>query len=154
MYCSACGVAVAPGLSYCNHCGAKLNRGDSVSQSSEIKPESLIQAMTAVFVFGFIAIIVLMGVMKAVLGLSVETILAFTLLPFLLMLLLEGVFIRLLLRGKRATEKVGDTVLSKGQATKELDSAQARALPEPVPSATEHTTRVLEPIYNERTSEK
>ena len=26
MYCSSCGTAVNPGLSYCNHCGAELNR--------------------------------------------------------------------------------------------------------------------------------
>ena len=34
----------------------------------------------------------------------------------------------------------------------ELDAAQARGLPEPVPSVTEHTTRAFEPVYNERTS--
>ena len=43
-------------------------------------------------------------------------------------------------------------MLLKGQATRELDAAQARVLPEPVPSVTEHTTRAFEPIYNERTS--
>jgi len=40
----------------------------------------------------------------------------------------------------------------KGQATKGLDAAQARALPEPVSSVTEHTTRAFEPIPSERTS--
>jgi len=46
MYCSSCGVAVAQGLSYCNYCGAKLNgaKGDNVIKSSEVKPESLINA--------------------------------------------------------------------------------------------------------------
>lgn len=29
MYCSTCGVTVAARLSYCNHCGAKLSRGQS-----------------------------------------------------------------------------------------------------------------------------
>ncbi len=31
MYCSSCGVAVAQGLSYCNFCGAKLNRDNEES---------------------------------------------------------------------------------------------------------------------------
>jgi hypothetical protein len=40
----------------------------------------------------------------------------------------------------------------KGPATKELDAAHARAMPEHVPSVTEHTTRAFDPIYTERTS--
>jgi hypothetical protein len=154
MYCPACGVSVAQGLSYCNYCGAKLNgiKGDSLIKSSEVKPELLVYAMVMVFVFGLAAITVLMGVMKAVLDLNVGQILAFTLLSFLIMLALEGVFMRLLLRRKRGPAAAGDTVLLQGQATRELDAAQARGLPEPVPSVTEHTTRTLEPVYNERTT--
>jgi hypothetical protein len=154
MYCSSCGVAVAQGLSYCNYCGAKSSgaKGDNVIAPSAIKPETLVAAMVFVFVFGLGAITVLMGVMKAVLGLNVGQILAFTMLSFLIMLLIEGVCIRLLFRRKRGTEEAGDTVLSKGQETKALDAAQARALPEPVPSVTEHTTRAFESVYNERTS--
>jgi hypothetical protein len=150
MYCSSCGVAVTQALTYCNYCGAKLNRGNSVSKSSEVKPELLVTSMVFVFVFGLGAITVLMGVMKAVLGLYVGQILAITLLPFLIMLLLEGVFIRLLLRRNRGTEETGGASLPKGQATNELDAAQARVLPEAMPSVTEHTTRAFEPIYNER----
>jgi hypothetical protein len=153
MYCSACGVAVAQGLSYCNYCGAKLSgAGDNGPKSSEVRPESLLFAMMAVFIFGLAAITVLMGVMKTVLDLPVERVLGFALFPFLVMLLLEGVFIRLLMRRKHGAEEAGDTVLLKGQATKELDAAQARALPEPVPSVTEHTTRAFAPLHNERSS--
>ena len=154
MYCSSCGVAVAQGLSYCNYCGAKLNgvKGDNVIKSSEVKPGALVAAMVFVFVFGLAAITILMGVMKAVLNSNLGLILAFTLLSFLIMLSIEGVIIRLLLRRKRGTEEAGDTVQLQGQSTKELDAAHARALPEPVPSVTEHTTRAFEPIYKERTS--
>lgn len=154
MYCSSCGVAVAQGLTYCNYCGAKLSgaKADNVIKSSEAKPETLVAAMVFVFVFGLVAIMLLMGMMKAVLNLNIGVILAFTLLSFLMMLSLEGVCIRLLFRRKRGTEEAGDTVRLKGQATKELDAAQARVLPEPVPSVTEHTTRAFEPVYNERTS--
>ena len=154
MYCSACGVAVAQSLSYCNYCGAKVSgaKGDSVIKSPEVKPELLISAMVMVFIFGLGVITILMGVMKTVLDLPVERVLGFTVLPFVMMLLLEGVFIRLLLRRKRGAEGSGDTVLSKGQATKELDATQARGLPEAVPSVTEHTTRAFDPIHRERTS--
>ena len=145
---------VTPGLSYCNYCGEKLSGAKSAStiKSPEVRPETLVGAMVFAFVFGLGAITVLMGVMKAVLHLEVGLILAFALLSFLIMLSLEGVFIRLLLRRKRGAEEAGDTVLLKGQATRELDAAQARVLPEPMPSVTEHTTRAFDPIYPERTS--
>jgi hypothetical protein len=150
MYCSTCGVAVAQGLSYCKNCGAKLTRGDSITKSSELKPDLLVRAMVVTFMFGLAVMTVLMGVMKTVLGLPVERVLALMVLPFLLMLVLEGVFLRLLLRHSRGTEEANDGVLLKGQATKELDAQQARALSEPVPSVTEHTTRAFDPIYTER----
>ena len=154
MYCSSCGVALTPGLSYCNHCGEKLSgaKSHSIIKSPEVKPESLVGAMVFTFVFGLGAITVLMGVMKAVLRLEVGQILAFTMLSFLILLSLEVVFIRLLLWRKRGAEEAGDAVVLKGQATKELDAAQARVLPEPLPSVTEHTTRAFDPIYREPTS--
>jgi hypothetical protein len=154
MYCPSCGVAVTPGLTYCNHCGEKLSSGksDCIIKSPEVKPETLIGAMVFAFVFGLGAITLLMGMMKAVLHLEVGLILFFALLSFLIMLSLEGVFIRLLLRRKRSAEEAGDTGLSKEQATRELDAAQARGLPESMPSVTEHTTRAFDPIYRKRTS--
>lgn len=154
MYCSSCGVAVAQALSYCNYCGAKLNsaKGDGVVQSSEVKPELLVSAMAGVFILGLVAITVLLGVMKAVLNFNTGQILAFTLLSFLIMLSIEGIFVRLLLHRKRGAGEAGETVLLKGQATKELDAAQPRVLPEPLSSVTDHTTRAFEPIYTDRKS--
>ncbi|HXL81835.1 MAG TPA: hypothetical protein VN951_13240 [Pyrinomonadaceae bacterium] len=154
MYCSSCGVAVTPGLSYCNHCGEKLSgaKSDSIVRSPEVRPETLVASMVFTFVFGLGVITVLMGVMKAVLHLEGGLLLAFALLSFLIMLSLEGVFIRLLFRRQRGAEEAGKTVQLKGHATRELDAAQARALPEPMPSVTEHTTRAFDPIYPERTS--
>jgi hypothetical protein len=154
MYCSSCGVAVTPGLTYCNYCGEKLNsaKSDTTIKAREVRPESLIGAMVFSFVFGLGAITILIGVMKTVLRLELGIILAFTLLCFLVMLLLEGVFIRLLLSRKRGTEAAGDPVLSKGQATRELDGTQPRALQEPLSSVTEHTTRAFDRIHTERPS--
>ena len=153
MFCSTCGAAMARGLSYCNHCGAKLagERGDNTVKSSEVKPEALVWGMVAVLVFGFVAIMFLMMAMKMV-GLNVGQILAFTILGFLIMLVLEGVFIWQLLGRKRGTAETADTVLSKEQTTKELYEAGARVLQEPMASVTEHTTRTFAPIYSERES--
>jgi hypothetical protein len=153
MYCSACGVNVAQGLSYCNYCGAKVGeKNGSVSKSSEVKPEFLISAMIGLFIFGLFAITILMGMMKQVLGLPVERVLGFAVLPFLLMLLLEGVCLRLLIRRKQGTETTGSNALLKEQTTKELNRAEEPLLTEPAPSVIDHTTRTLEPLYNERKS--
>jgi putative copper export protein len=152
MYCPSCGVAVTGGLSYCNYCGAKLSaaKDDGVVKTREIKPELVVSAMVVVFVFGLAAITMLIGMMKSVLALNVGQILAFAMLSFLIMLFLEGVFVRLLFRRNRAAKEAGDTEPLERHTTKELDAARARSLPEPVPSVTENTTRTFEPIYTEQ----
>lgn len=152
MYCSSCGVAVAQDLRYCNYCGAKVNEagGDRITESPGVKPEPLVTAMVALFVFGLGAIMGLMAVMKA-LNLYVGQILAFTFLSFLMMLLLEGVFIWQLLRGKHSPAEVADAAGTE-QSTREIEAAQARMLTEPGPSVTEHTTRAFEPTYSEQYS--
>jgi hypothetical protein len=154
MYCSSCGVAVAQGLSYCNYCGAKLSgaKGDSHIKSSEVKPELLVSAMVALFILGLGAIAVLIGVMKEVAGFDPPILLAVTMFSFVLMLVVEGVIIGLLLKGKRGAQEAGDIERLKEQMIKELGGARERVLPEPVPSITEHTTRAFEPIYSERKS--
>ncbi len=154
MYCSSCGVAVAQGLSYCNHCGTKLGgaEGESVVKSRGVKPELLVSAMVGLFIFGLIAIAVLVGMLKAVAGFDFPFLLIAVMLCFLLMFVVEGVLIGLLLKGRRGAKGAGDTARLKEQTTKELGEAQARSLTEPVPSVTEHTTRSFEPLYRERKS--
>lgn len=152
MYCSTCGVAVAQDLSYCNYCGAKVNgeKADRVSKSSEVNPQFLLSSMIALFVFGLVAITMLIGVMKAVIRLEAGQILGFAALSFLIMLLLEGLCLWFLLRRHRGAKETGATALEKEKTTKELDAARERLLTEPVPSVTDHTTRTLEPVYRER----
>jgi hypothetical protein len=110
--------------------------------------------MVAVVVFGLAAIVFLLMAMKMV-GLNVGQILAFTILSFLIMLLLESVFIWQFLHRKPGAEATGDTALatlSREQLAKQLDMVQPRVLSEALPSVTEHTTRTLEPIYSESKS--
>ena len=151
MFCSTCGVAVTAGLTYCNYCGSPLN-GPKDNKSGEVRTEFLVASMVMVFVFGLVAITMLIGVMKVMVDLNIGQILAFAMLCFLMLISIEGVLVRLLFRQGRGRhrEEADDLVQLKSPATNELDIA--RALPEPVPSVTEHTTRAFEPIYNERTS--
>ena len=151
MYCSTCGVAVAEKLSYCNHCGARLtSNSDNAIVSRDVKPESLISAMAASFVFGLIAISVLLGVMKSVLGFELGQLLAFATLSFLMLLGLEGVFLRLLLRPLRGAEERARKELPTGHTTKDLAAPQAQLLREPLSSVTDETTRAFEPVYTNR----
>jgi hypothetical protein len=148
MYCSTCGSAVSPNLTYCNHCGAKL------SGAKEVNPENLLFFIGAVFVFGLAAIICLMAAMKYVFGPdNLSLIIAFTLLSFLIMLAIEGVFVWMLLGRKKGAKEVGDTGRLDKHTAKELGEAKARMLPEPPLSVTEHTTRTLEPVDRKHKTE-
>jgi predicted amidophosphoribosyltransferase len=157
MYCSSCGTSVAEGLSYCNHCGAKVRKttAESGGKQEDTFPESLVWAIAAVFIVGIGSIIGLMAVMKQALHFDNSVILAVTLLSFLLMFVVEGAFLWLLLsRRRNVAKKTDDAERLKEQTTRELDAAQARALPEHMPSVTEQTTRTFEPVYRERSLSK
>jgi hypothetical protein len=125
-------------------------KGESVSKSSEVKPEFLVAVMVCLFIFGLLAIAVLLGVMKRVAGFDLPILLAFTLFSFTLMLVVEGLIIRLLLKGGKRAKEAGDKLRLKERTTKEIGEEQPRVLPEFAPSVTEHTTRAFEPIYRER----
>ena len=156
MYCSSCGVAVTQGLPYCNYCGARLSTGDSGDKPPDIRPGGpfepaafLVTMMVATFVMGLFAITIFMGVMKKVIQLDTGAMLGFTRLSFLIMLLLEGIFIFLLFRRKPGEKQSRDTQQNNRASTKELE-AQSRLPIEPIASVTEHTTRAFDPIYSER----
>ena len=153
MYCSSCGGAVVgQGLSFCSNCGAKLGNAKGVerAKTAELFPDSLIWAIVSVFVVGLGGIIGLMAVMKDVFGFNPSLIIIFSLLSFALMFAVEGALLWLLLSRRGLTKDAGESGRASEQTTKELDAAQARALPETAPSVTEHTTRTLEPVYVER----
>ena len=158
MYCSTCGKSVTAGLSYCNHCGAKLGGADSVvaANPTELFPESLIWAIVTVFIVGLGGTIGLMAVMKDAGNFGPGMILGLTFLSFGVMLAVEAVLIWLLLsrrKGEIVSAKQETITQHEGAATRELGAAEARALPEPAASVTDHTTRTLEPVYRERKAE-
>jgi hypothetical protein len=147
MFCSACGVAVNQGLTYCKNCGTKVQREDG-RRPVEPKPENIIVMMVATFVMGLCAIGALMVVLKAI-QFEFGPLMAITMLGFLIMIALEGVFIRLLFRGRQRDE-VKDTKLMGAQTTTKQLEAQSQFPLQPVESVTEHTTRTFDPVLSER----
>ena len=150
MYCISCGTAVTPGLSYCNHCGVKLPRAKE-DNSSELKLESLVFTIAAVFICGLGAIVGLMAAAKNVLG--EPFILLFMMLSFLIMCVVEGVFISMLFSRKRKAKEAAYTTPFEDRGARELNDPNARALPEPALGITEHTTRTLEPVASQGKTE-
>ncbi len=150
MYCSTCGKSVVPGLAYCNHCGARLTGGQNqVANQSDTSFDTLIWAIVGVFCGGIGVLIGLLAVMKKELGFDLSLLIFFSLLTFALITAIEAVFIWMLFSRHRASSRAGKI---EHRATKELDSAPARMLAEPVPmpSVTEQTTRSFDPVYEKR----
>lgn len=151
MYCSSCGQAVNQGLSYCNHCGAKVSgaKEPDVSKLSEASLNFILVGILGIPIAGLGILIGLMSVMKKELGFSNESTIAFALLGFLLLLAAETVFIWLLIHRTKMGKETGHIAQLREVVTKGLDEAQVRELPEPIPSVTENTTRSLEPMPRE-----
>ena len=158
MYCSSCGLAVPNDLSYCNHCGARLNgaKVEDAGKPPELFPDSLVWAIVSVFVVGIGSVIGLIAVMKNY-GLNDGLVLGFASLILVMMLAIEAVFIGLLLSRKSGHKKMKHPERLDGrrkqQTTNELEGAEPQALPESPTSVTEQTTRAFEPIYRQRKTE-
>lgn len=149
MYCSACGVAVAKGLSFCNYCGARLPATEEALEFREVRPGLLVSAMAGIFVLGLPGIVFLIFMLKAV-GLDPQQTMAFAWTSLLLLVALEAVFLFLLLRRKPRKDKSDQGHRFPNPQTKELDMKHAGVLPEPLPSVTEHTTRAFDPAPRQR----
>ncbi|HEX8265376.1 MAG TPA: hypothetical protein VF596_08225 [Pyrinomonadaceae bacterium] len=153
MYCSSCGTALTQNLIYCNRCGAKLSDAakDDGSRASEIPPAMLVCAMVATFVFGMAAVAAFLSVAKGGDPIGI-VVLALT---FLLILVLESIFTWLLFRGKKVVKAVSAPNQLDEQPRKELYTAPAAGmLADPIPSVTEQTTGLLEPVQRDRKSKE
>jgi hypothetical protein len=147
MYCSSCGAAMPPGLSYCNRCGADLRpKENEVARRSGPSPNFLVGGIVAVTTFGLFLVIVLMDTMKNVLHSPDGLINGFAATAFLSVLLVDALFAWLLLRSKKSRRENIDIIQLKEAIRAELNSAQTSGLSEPVSSVTDHTTRTLEPV--------
>jgi len=142
---------VLQGLSYCNHCGSNLSLVKQVerAQLKEISPESLLWAIVSVFLGGMGIIIGLMAVMQNVLHFNIGLISFFVLLSFLMMTIIEIVFIWRFIAPWRALNKNEPAQLT-AKAKLEQGTLEARALPEPLHSVTDQTTRSFEPVLRKQ----
>jgi hypothetical protein len=140
MYCSACGTQIAPGLSFCNRCGASLKE-----RSGSANTGNIAAYLTAVTVIGIVGLGIMFGG-ALVLGkkalLDDGLIGIFMLFTFLIVGTIEVMLLRQLskLVGSRDEQSAISAPL---RPVPELKRANA-SLAEQLPSITENTTRTLE----------
>lgn len=150
MFCSSCGKSVNPGLSYCNHCGAKVagKNDGGVGQIPESSFNLLVIALLGVPIAGIGILIGLLTVMKKELGFGEEMIGFIVLMSFVLLLIAELGLIWLLRHhtkmSKRFYELQQPDVVIKG-----LPEGQNQPIHQPMQSVTEHTTRTLDAVPRE-----
>ena len=149
MFCSNCGSAASPSLTYCNQCGAELAKHHESTKLSATSMESLVWAIAAVTIVGMGAVIGLMAVMKQVLHFSDSLITIFSLLFLATFIGIDFVFVWLLF-SKFGNKERFSRPRKNELRTSELDRPNVRILPEAPPSIAEHTTRTLETADRDR----
>lgn len=156
MYCSTCATPLTAGLSYCNRCGANLK------ETEDSKSGAVNSYLTTIFLLGLGGLGLMLGgaiALKNGAQFHEDLIGIFMLMAFLLIGIVEIFLCRQLSRvikaqttagqpPERARDLRGPTDL-RGPA--ELRGPQPRALPDPIPSVTENTTRTLDYSRNEPT---
>jgi len=141
MYCATCGTPLAPGLSYCNRCGASLK------ERNESHNGAIAAFLTAITLIGLIGMGIMLGGMltltrEAHLG---EPIVGFYMLfTFLIVVITEILLVRQLSRLTSHSERKVIDVSQQSVMPSEFRPAQPRTLAEPMQSVTENTTRTLE----------
>ncbi len=157
MFCSSCGKSVNPGLSYCNHCGARVvgKAEDGLGRIPQSSFNLLIIALIGVPIAGIGVIIGLLTVMKRELGFGEEMIGVIVLMSFILLLTAELGLIWLLRHHTKRSNEVGAT--PQPSSVSQLPDVVIKGLPEgniqpiyqPMQSVTEHTTRTLDAVPRE-----
>lgn len=143
MYCATCGTPLAPGLSYCNRCGASLK--ERIETPTNAK--SIAAFLTAITLIGLIGMGIMLGGMVT---LSTEAHLSeplvgfYMLFTFLIVAVTEFLLVRQLSRLTGFSERKVMEIPQQPVMPGEPRSAQPRTLVEPMPSVTENTTRTLE----------
>jgi hypothetical protein len=151
MYCSSCGTANTPGLSFCNRCGARF---EEKLQTKTIPVNSYLTAITLIGICGLSIMFAGALVLKRGADLPVEFVALFTLFTFLLTALTEYLLIKNLakmtgLESKTQGQYVQPSPLGQ-QPPLELRPPTTQSFVEPVGSVTENTTRTLEYARRER----
>jgi len=147
MYCSHCGTAITPGLTFCNRCGARLEE-----KLEPVRTAPITAFLIAITLIGIGGLGIMLGgslVLKRGAGLPEDLVGFFMLFTFITVVLTEIMLIRNLskLTGSKETTR---HVTPAQQPPLELRSPSAQSFGEPVASVTENTTRTLEYARRER----
>lgn len=153
MYCQTCGGAVNPGLSYCNHCGARTS-GEPARGKNELSATSfnlLVSATIAIPIVGLGIIMGLLVIMKKELGLANDLTFTVLAMSFLLLLTSEAALFWLLLTHAKKPKKTAEDLRSRNFELKDveikgLNEARQGGIYDAVPTVTEHTTRSLDAV--------
>ena len=140
MYCINCGTPLAAGLSYCNRCGNSLKERDNSKNTGAI-----MAFLAAITLLGIVGLGIMFGgalTLRKDAQLGEEMVFLFMLMVFAIVGITEFLLVRQLSRltGSAETSKS----ISAQPAQNELRTPNLAALPEPLPSVTENTTRTLE----------
>jgi hypothetical protein len=157
MYCPSCGSEMTSELSYCNRCGVNLK--PLLNQSGP--PVRIVGAtwaisMAVVFVtlggFSMIGRLVLAHINNGI-NLSGGG-MAVIVSCLLIILAIASLLVRQLSRVLDIAQYSGGATQSKQPQLSKNHVQQIGAPREPVPSVTEHTTQVFEPIHKERDTQR
>ena len=154
MFCPSCGARLAKALSYCNQCGANLSplKADGKRETTTDTVVWVIVGTTITLLGMALGALVLMkdGAIHQGLGI------AFVILSFVALVLVESVLLWRLLRLNPVAQWNRAVPRSKDLITDELEADAPRSLNDPSESATnaaEQTTRVFEPAYRNDSSD-
>ena len=148
MFCSTCGTTITPGLSFCNRCGANLKERTETT----VRTGAIIAFLIAIAVIGIGGLGIMVGgalTLKRDAAVSEDVVGMFMFFTFFILALIEFFLVRQLSKLISATETKRVSPPPPVTMPNELRPAQARGLPEAMPSVTENTTRTLEYSRNE-----
>jgi len=152
MYCPSCGTAMSHELNYCNRCGGDLSfiKGHGATKPPKPPDDPIGEDIFWTTVVGLGLILGGVVAMKA-LNIWDAFIIAYMILSSLAFIGLYALDFWRFVRFHRGSQRIGTTTArAEKLETKELDTAPAYALPEPLPSITEDATRAFEPSYKQQ----
>jgi hypothetical protein len=149
MYCSTCGAEATLDVYYCKRCGNSLNPQTMIQQRPvNLNGPSWAMAVALIFILGIIFSAV---VKMAEIGVSAVALTWMVIVGLGAVVALVAMIFRQLshMSLNRQPQLPMPPAPLKPHLTSEIYAGRQVALPEPVPSVTEHTTRTFEPAYRE-----
>lgn len=149
MFCSTCGTTITPGLSFCNRCGASLKERTETT----VRTGAIVAFLLAITIIGIGGLGIMLGgavTLKRDAVLGEDVVGMFMFFTFFIVGIIEFFLVRQLskLTGSTEPKRVSPPTIMPNEL-RAAQGAQARGLPEAMPSVTENTTRTLEYSRNE-----